>query len=191
MAHPEHTVGLALLEEAIIVLFCEIDDAYRHLNPREGHYAPLKRLSDSEILTLALFQQLRGVESERSFLREAARFFSHLFPGVVGFPPVLVAPQGAQAEALPGALEAGGPAGAAGGTRDPGSGFNPGLGAASEVGRAVGGLGKPSAGAAWVRWGSFSIYGVKPHVLCATNRAPISYELTPANAAEVGLTAEL
>jgi hypothetical protein len=33
-------------------------------------------------------------------------------------------------------------------------------------------------GAAWVRWGSFSIYGVKLHLLCATNRVLISYELT-------------
>jgi hypothetical protein len=83
MAHPEHTPGFALLEEAITVLFCLIDDAYTRLNPRGGHYASLKQLSDSEILTLALFQQLRGVESERSFLRESARFFSHLFPGIV------------------------------------------------------------------------------------------------------------
>jgi hypothetical protein len=30
---------------------------------------------------------LRGVESERSFLRDAARFFSHLFPGVAGLHP--------------------------------------------------------------------------------------------------------
>src|SRR3982750_4503197 len=87
MAHPEHIAGLALLEEAITVLFCEIDDAYPRLNPRGGCYASLKRLSDSEIITLALFQQLRGIESERSFLREATRFFSHLFPGVVGFRP--------------------------------------------------------------------------------------------------------
>jgi hypothetical protein len=36
---------------------------------------------------LALFQQLRGVGRERSFLREAARFFAHLFPGVVGLHP--------------------------------------------------------------------------------------------------------
>jgi hypothetical protein len=27
---------------------------------------------------------LRGMESERSFLREVARFFSHLFAGIVG-----------------------------------------------------------------------------------------------------------
>jgi hypothetical protein len=36
------------------------------------------------VLTLALFQQLRGVESERSFLRDVDRFCCHLFPGVVG-----------------------------------------------------------------------------------------------------------
>jgi hypothetical protein len=46
-------------------------------------------------------------------------------------------------------------------------------------------------GAAWVRWGSFSVYGVKLHLLCATNGVPISYELTPANVAEVRLTEEL
>jgi Transposase DDE domain len=43
-----------------------------------------------------------------------------------------------------------------------------------------------------VRWGSFSLYGVKLHMLlCATNRVPISYELSAANVAEVRLTEEL
>ena len=47
-------------------------------------------------------------------------------------------------------------------------------------------------GAAWVRWGSFSVYGVKLHLLCSTNRVPVSYELTPAaNVADVSLTEEL
>ena len=46
-------------------------------------------------------------------------------------------------------------------------------------------------GAAWVRWGSFSVYGVKLHLLCATNRIPLSYELTPANVADICLTEEL
>jgi hypothetical protein len=46
-------------------------------------------------------------------------------------------------------------------------------------------------GGAWVRWGSFSVYGVKLHLLCATNRVPISYELTPANVADISLTEEL
>ncbi len=46
-------------------------------------------------------------------------------------------------------------------------------------------------GAAWVRWGSFSVYGVKLPLLCSTNRVPLSYELTAANVAEVKLTEEL
>ncbi len=46
-------------------------------------------------------------------------------------------------------------------------------------------------GGAWVRWGSFSVYGVKLHLLCSTNRVPISYELTPANIADISLTEEL
>src|SRR5687768_13861997 len=87
MALPELTPQLSLLEEAMTILFCRIDDAYYHLNPKGRHYQSLKVLSDSEIITLALLQQLRGIESQRSFLREAARFFSHLFPGVVGVHP--------------------------------------------------------------------------------------------------------
>jgi Transposase DDE domain len=54
-----------------------------------------------------------------------------------------------------------------------------------------GGWGSSSAGAAWVRWGSFAVYGVKLHLLCATNRVPISYELTPANTADLSLAQEL
>ncbi len=69
------------------MLFCLIDDAYALLNPNGCRYESLKRLSDSEVVTLALLQQLRGVESERSFLRDIERFFSHLFPGVAMRPP--------------------------------------------------------------------------------------------------------
>ena len=81
MAQPNHTPRLAGTEEALTVLFCLVDDAYAHLNPRAHSYESIKRLSDSEVIALSLFQQLRGVESERSFLRDAQRFFSHLFPG--------------------------------------------------------------------------------------------------------------
>jgi hypothetical protein len=88
MAQPQHTHSLVHLEEALTVLFCLIDDAYALLNPDGARrYESIKRLSDSEIVTLALVQQLRGVESERSFLRDAERFFSHLFPGVAGLHP--------------------------------------------------------------------------------------------------------
>ncbi len=35
------------------------------------------------------------------------------------------------------------------------------------------------------------MYGVKLHLLCATNRVPVSYELTPANVADISLSEEL
>jgi len=187
MARHHHTPHLATTEEAVIVLFCLIDDAYARLNPRARRYESLKRLSDSEVITLALVQQLRGVESERSFLRDAARFFSHLFPGVVGFAPSslhrrvrklrcfleplrrdVVAELVGEPETLivdSTLLEV----------------LHP-----RQVSQSAG-----FDGAAWVRWGTFSVYGVKLHMLCATNRVPISYELTAANIAEVYLTKEL
>src|ERR671929_3969 len=87
MTQKHHTHQFTRTEEAITVLFCLIDDAYANLNPRGRRYESLKRLSDSEVITLALFQQLRGIESQRSFLRDLSRFFSHLFPGVVGLAP--------------------------------------------------------------------------------------------------------
>ena len=191
MAQPELTPQLSLLEEALTILFCRVDDTYYQLNSRGRRYETLKELSDSEVITLALFQQLRGVESERSFLREAARFFSHLFPGVVdlhpsslhrrvrklrryleplrrailpelvGEPETLIVDSTLLAVLHP-----------------------------REVCQS-GGWGSSSAGADWVRWGSFSVYGVKLHMLCATNRVPVSYELTPANMADLSLTEEL
>jgi hypothetical protein len=191
MAHQHHTPRLDRTEEAIITLFCLIDDAYPHLNPRTRCYESIKRLSDSEVITLALFQQLRGVESERSFLRDAERFFSHLFPGVVGLAPsslhrrirklrrfleplrrtILPELVGEPETLIVDSTLL--------------SVLHP-----REVSQS-GGWGSSSAGAAWVRWGSFSVYGVKLHLICATNRVPISYELTPANTADLSLTEEL
>jgi len=187
MAHPQHTPTLASLEEAITVLFCLVDDAYTLLNPGWRTHESLKRLSDSEVLTLALFQQLRGVESERSFLRDAQRFFSHLFPGIAGLHPsslhrrvrklrrfleplrrtVLPELVGEPETLLIDStlLEV----------------LHP-----RQVSQSAG-----LQGAAWVRWGSFALYGVKLHLICSTNRVPISYELTSANVADVLLVREL
>lgn len=187
MAHPNTTPRTDGLEEAVTVLFCLVDDVYRILNPAADGYASLKKLSDSEVLTLALLQQLRGVESERSFLRDAQRFFAHLFPGVVdlhpsslhrrvrklrrfleplrravlgelaGDPETLVVDSTLLTVLHPRQLEQS-------------AGFD---------------------GAAWAVWGSFAVYGVKLHLLCSTNRVPLSYELTAANAADVLLVREL
>ena len=192
MAQSQHTPSLAHLEEALTVLFCLVDDAYVLLNPHGARrYESIKRLSDSEAITLALFQQLRGIESARSFLRDAKRFFSHLFPGVVDLHPsslhrrvrklrrfleplrreilseLVAEPETMIVDST--LLEV----------------LHP-----RQVSQSAG-WGSSSAGAAWVRWGSFSVYGVKLHLLCSTNRVPLSYELSPANVADVSLTEEL
>ena len=187
MAQPELTPQSAFLEEAVTILFCRVDDTYYRLNPKGRRYETLKELSDSEVMTLALFQQLRGVESERSFLREVASFFSHLFPGVVGLHPSSLH---RRVRKLRRFLEPLRRAILPELVGDPEtliidstllSVLHP-----RQVPRSAG-----FEGAAWVRWGPFSVYGVKLHLLCATDRVPLSYELTPANVAEVSLTEEL
>jgi hypothetical protein len=175
MAQPNHTPRLLQTEEALTVLFCLVDDAYVHLNPRAGRYRSLKRLADSEVIALAVFQQLRGIQSQRSFLRDAERFFSHLFPGVVGLHPSsfhrrvrrlrrfleplrreILSEMVGESETLL---------------------VDSTLLSVLHPRQVPQGSGFP--GAAWVRWGSFSVYGVKLHLLCAANRIPVSYELTP------------
>ena len=64
MAQPNHTPRLVESEEALTVLSCLIDGA--QLNPHTRCYESVKHLSASDVI--ALFQHLRGVESERSFL---------------------------------------------------------------------------------------------------------------------------
>ena len=64
MAQTQHTPAPGPLEGALTVLFCLVDDAYACLTPRHRGYESLKKLSDSEVLTLALFQQLRGMQGE-------------------------------------------------------------------------------------------------------------------------------
>src|SRR5215217_3684187 len=108
-----------------------------------------------------------------------------------GASPFLVAPQGEEAQALSGAPQAGGRPRVGRRSGNPPGRLHAAGRAASPPGRPVRRFaGLPGAG--WVRWGSFSVYGVKLHLLCATNGVPISYELTPANVAEVvRLTEEL
>ena len=163
MAHGQHTPTLASLEEAITILFCLVDDTYTLLNPDRRSHESLKRLSDSEVLTLALFQQLRGIESERSFLRDAQRFFSHLFPGVVRMHPSSLHRrvrklrrflEPLRREVLPELVG------------DPETlivdstlleVLHP-----RQVGQSAAGF----EGAGWVKWGSFALYGVKLHLCC-------------------------
>ena len=187
MARSNHTPPLAHMEEALTVLFCLIDDAYRLLNPHARRYESLKRLSDSEVIALALFQQLRGVESERSFLRDTERFFSHLFPGVVGLYPSSFHRRMRKLRRFLEPLRREVLSEMIG---DPETLLiDSTLLAVLHPRQVPQSSGFP--GGAWVRWGSFSVYGVKLHLICATNGVPISYELTPANVADVSLTEEL
>ncbi len=187
MAQPNHPPRLAYTEEALTVLFCLIDDAYAHLNPRARRYESIKRLSDSEVITLALFQQLRGVESERSFLRDAERFFSHLFPGIVGLYPSSFHRRVRKLRRFLEPLRREVISEMVG---DPETLLIDSTLLSVLHPRQVS-QGSSFPGGAWVRWGSFSVYGVKLHLLCSTNGVPISYELTPANVADVSLTEEL
>ena len=100
----------------------------------------------------------------------------------------LAAPQDSQAQALPGALAAGCGGRTGRRPRDADRRLKSLLSVLHprQVGQSAG-----FDGAAWVRWGSFSVYGVKLHLLCATNRVPLSYELTAANVAEARSTREL
>ncbi len=187
MTQPNHTPRLAHTEEALTVLFCLVDDAYALLNPRPRRYESLKRLADSEVIALALFQQLRGVESERSFLRDAERFFSHLFPGVAGLHPSSLHRRVRKLRRFLEFLRRDVLSEMVG---DPETLLvDSTLLSVLHPRQVSQGSGFP--GGAWVRWGSFSVYGVKLHLLCAANRVPISYELTSANVSDVSLTEEL
>ncbi len=191
MAQAELTPQLVLLEEAVTILFCRVDDIYYRLNPKGHHYEALKELSDSEVITLALFQQLRGVESESSFLREIGRFFSHLLPGAVALHPSSLH---RRVRKLRRFLEPLRRAILAELVGEPETLIVDSTLLAVLHPREVsqsGGWGSSSAGAAWVMWGSFSVYGVKLHLICSTNRVPIPYELRPANTADLSLAEEL
>ena len=59
MAQAKDTRKGDLLKKAITVLFCLVDDSYPLLSPRWQHHELLEGLSDSEVLTLTLLQQLR------------------------------------------------------------------------------------------------------------------------------------
>ena len=188
MAHAYTTPRLSQAEEALTVLFCLVDDTYRLLNPRWQSYEALKRLSDSEVLALALFQQLRGTESERSFLRDAQRYFAHLFPGVLGLAPSSLHRRVRKLRrfleplrrcVLPDLVG------------DPETLIADSTLLAVLHPRQVKQSAAGFEGAAWARWGSFAVYGVKLHLLCSTNRVPLSYELTAANVADVLLVREL
>jgi hypothetical protein len=70
----------ACLDDLVIALYVTIDDL---LEPRRGPGHP-PRLSDAELLCLAVAQVLLGYDSERRWLRAVTDQLGHLFPYVCG-----------------------------------------------------------------------------------------------------------
>ena len=70
----------ACLDDLVIALYVTIDEL---LEPRRGPGRP-PRLSDAELLCLAVAQVLLGYRSERRWLRAVNTRLGHLFPYVCG-----------------------------------------------------------------------------------------------------------
>jgi hypothetical protein len=73
----------ACLDDLVIALSVTVDEL---LEPRCGPGRPPK-LSDSELVCLAVAQVLLGYHSERRWLRAVAGRLGHLFPLCAGRPP--------------------------------------------------------------------------------------------------------
>jgi hypothetical protein len=70
---------LAALDALVIALYVQIDD---FLEPRSGPGRPPK-LTDSELITLAVAQVLLGIPNDRQFLALARWRLGHLFPRLI------------------------------------------------------------------------------------------------------------
>jgi hypothetical protein len=70
---------LAALDALVIALYVQIDD---FLEPRRGPGRPPK-LTDSELITLAVAQVLLGMPNDRQFLALARWRLGHLFPQLI------------------------------------------------------------------------------------------------------------
>ncbi len=73
------------LDTLIVELYVQIDDLFIELGVRQGPGRP-PRLSDSELVCLAVAQVLLGYNSERHWLRFANGRLGHLFPYLPGQP---------------------------------------------------------------------------------------------------------
>jgi hypothetical protein len=188
MAQLNHTSRLVETEEALTVLFCLLDDAYAHLNPCARCYESIKRLSDSEVGSHRPLPAAARRGGKRTlFLARGPKVLLSLVPRGGGAASFLLPSAGEEAQAFFGTPAEGRPLRDG---RQPGDaarrlyvafGFAPQAGL-SGLGLLRGGVGEV---------GSFSVYGVKLHLICATNGVPLSYDLTPANIADVSLTEEL
>lgn len=70
------------VETFLITVYVEVDEWYqRHLaSQRRGHPGRPARVTDSEVLTVALAQQLLGLDSERTWVALLRHNWGYLFP---------------------------------------------------------------------------------------------------------------
>src|SRR3712207_3114511 len=108
MAQPEHTPEFVLLEEAITVLFCLIDDAYTH-HPqpqRSGLRASQKDFGLGGRNACCPLPTAAGHRGPALLLARGRPVVLAPVPGGAGHPSFVVPSQGWRARALPGAFEA-------------------------------------------------------------------------------------
>jgi hypothetical protein len=149
--------------------------------PRPRRYESLKRLSDSEVNALALFEQ--SCEASRASASSCATSSgsSHTYsPAWWSSASFLVSPADEETATLLGALAPGCCIRVGRQPWDPDHRLYAAFGLAHcrQVKQSSAGF---EGAACWVRWGSFSVYGMKLHLLCAQPIGPLSYELTAAN----------
>lgn len=66
----------------LTIIFCLVDDLVnRHARSKPGVRA---KFADSELITLVLYKELAGIESEHQILRLIKRDYLHLFPKLIG-----------------------------------------------------------------------------------------------------------
>ena len=141
MARPQHTHSLPHLEEAVIVLFCFIDDTYYRLNP-EGRQAlrdPQGALGLGGHNPRAVPATPRGGERTLLPARRRAVLLASV-PGGGRAAPFLAQPAHEEAEALLGAPAPRDPPRSRRRSRDSDRRFDVAFGPPSQASRAVGGL---------------------------------------------------
>jgi len=68
------------LDTFLTTLYVFVDDTVKHLPPRRRHPGPQGKLSESEVVTLAMLSQWKRFTSERLFARYAKRNLRSAFP---------------------------------------------------------------------------------------------------------------
>src|SRR3954447_6908577 len=180
----EATVS-ADLDALLISLYVLVDD----LLPTRRRFGRPPRISDSELICLAIAQVLLDCPNERRFLRGAKRRLGHLFryiPGQSGFNKRLraLAPQLLEAISLLARLSPS----FCDRLRFLGSTPVPGTAGRETVRRsALAGIGGYGFCRSHSRW----FWGFRLYLLCAPDGLPVGFELAPANAPERVVAAEM